>query len=424
MPVTNVSRKLPRVGGVRADEYITEELCARPSLRIALVTETWAPEINGVAMTLGRMADGLLARGHHLQLIRPRQPGIDPPAATVFEEILARGVQLPRYPDVRIGLPARNALIQQWNRQRPDVVHVATEGPLGWSAVSAARRLGIPVCSDFHTNFDHYSRHYGFGWMRKPVSAYLRRFHNRTAITFVPTEALAQSLRASGYRRVEVIARGVDTALFSPLRRNEALRSSWGVAPDGLAVISVGRLAPEKNLTLTLRAFEAIKAVCPAARLVLVGDGPMRAALERAHPEHHFAGMRSGEALTAHYASGDLFVFPSLTETYGNVTLEAMASGLTVVAFRCAAAAELIRSGEDGLLAPPDDESAFIDHAVASAQENATRRRLGAAARHRAEALGWEQIHDRFTAALHAVVRDARPTQGTEAADGMREARP
>jgi glycosyltransferase involved in cell wall biosynthesis len=256
------------------------------------------------------------------------------------------------------------------------------------------------VTSDFHTNFDHYSGHYGMGWLRQPVAAYLRRFHNRTARTFVPTEAMAETLRSQGYLRVEVVARGVDTTLFSPARRSESLRASWGLGPDDLAVVSVGRVAPEKNLSLTLAAFDALRQQRRGARLVVVGDGPLRAQLEQRHPEHIYAGMRSGEDLAAHYASADLFLFPSLTETFGNVTLEAMASGLGVVAYACAAAAEVIVPGTHGLTPGADDDAGFISAAVELATDDGLRRRLAAGARNRVETLDWECIHDRFAAAL------------------------
>jgi glycosyltransferase involved in cell wall biosynthesis len=391
---------------MEAADFTTEELCHKPTLRIALVTETYPPEVNGVAMTLGRMVAGLMDRGHSIQLIRPRQTRVDAAASEPrFEEVLARGLQIPRYQGLRFGLPARNALLRQWSQQRPDLVHVATEGPLGWSAVSAACRLRIPVTSDFHTNFDHYSSHYGIGWLRQPVAAYLRRLHNRTAMTFVPTRAMADVLYRQGYKRIEVVARGVDTKLFSPARRSDELRRAWGVPEGGLAVISVGRVAPEKNLPLVLEAFEAIRATRADARLVIVGDGPLRSQLEQRHPQHHYAGMRIGEDLATHYASADLFLFPSLTETYGNVTLEAMASGLAVVAYDCAAAAEIVRHGENGLSVPPSDASAVIRQAVAAAADPLRMRGLGLAARETVERLDWDRINDRFAAALLEVAR-------------------
>ncbi|MER2554478.1 MAG: glycosyltransferase family 1 protein [Thauera sp.] len=402
---------------MRTLDYTTEELCVAPRLRIALVTETWAPEVNGVAMTLGRMVDGLIRRGHSVQLIRPRQARGDIAThAEGLEEVLSRGLRLPRYDGLKLGLPARVRLVREWSRQRPDLVHVATEGPLGWTAVTAANKLRIPATSDFHTNFDHYSSHYGIGWLRQPVAAYLRRFHNRTAATYVPTAALAARLSAEGYRRVEVISRGVDTTLYSPTRRSEVLRRTWGVPPGGLAVVSVGRLAPEKNLGLVLRAFAAIRRLRPDARLVLVGDGPQRAALERSCPGAVFAGMRHGEDLAAHYATADLFLFSSLTETFGNVTLEAMASGVCPVAYDYAAAAEVIRDLGNGASVACGDEEGFIARAVQLAGADALRAELAQAARRSAEAIDWERVNDGFAAAL---LRVWRADTSTVAALGM-----
>jgi glycosyltransferase involved in cell wall biosynthesis len=150
------------------------------ALRVAMVTETYPPEVNGVARTIGLMAEGLCRRGHAVQLVRPRQNGHDHPGAG---ELLARGLAIPRYPQLKMGLPAGAALSRAWSQERPDVVHIATEGPLGWSALAAAQKLEIPVATDFHTNFQTYSRHYGFAWLARPVMAYLRRFHNRAHCT-------------------------------------------------------------------------------------------------------------------------------------------------------------------------------------------------------------------------------------------------
>jgi glycosyltransferase involved in cell wall biosynthesis len=377
-----------------------------PRLRVAVVTETFPPEINGVAMTVGRLVDGLRRRGHAIQLVRPRQGSEDGSAAEErFEVVLERGVPIPRYAGLRMGLPAKRALLRHWARRRPDVVHVVTEGPLGWSAVAAARQLKLPVTSAFHTNFHTYSRHYGIGWLTRPIAGYLKAFHNRTDATFVPTAALMRELGRAGFRRLELVARGVDTTLFSPQRRTAALRSAWGVGEHGLAVLHVGRIAPEKNLPLLLRAFALIRAAHPQARLILVGDGPSRADLQSSGAGHHFAGMRTGTDLAAHYASADLFLFPSLTETFGNVVPEAMASGLPVVAFDCAAAAELIRDRSNGWLAPPGDEAAFVAAALAAADAPPElRREIGHHARRAVEPLDWERVHDGLAALLARVV--------------------
>jgi glycosyltransferase involved in cell wall biosynthesis len=346
-------------------------------------------------MTLGRMVTALQARNHQVQLIRPRQGAADAAATREnFEEVLKPGLPIPRYDSLRMGLPARQGLLKLWRVKRPDVVQVATEGPLGWSAISAAHKLRIPVASDFHTNFHRYSRHYGVGWLQRPISAYLRKFHNKALVTMVPTQEMRDALTASGYRNVRVVARGVDTRLFSPAHRSGELRRSWGLGSDDLVALVVGRIAPEKNLPLVLSAFATMREEKPRMKLVFVGDGPDRTALERRFPEHIFAGMRTGEDLARHYASGDVFLFASLTETFGNVTLEAMASGLAVVAYDYAAARQHIRHEENGLLAPCDDERRFTHLSRMLASDPRRVRSLGLAARATAERVDWENVYD------------------------------
>jgi glycosyltransferase involved in cell wall biosynthesis len=383
-------------------------------LHIAIVTETYPPEVNGVAMTLGRMVQGLLARGHRVSLTRPRQHAGDmPPASAMETTTLVRGLPIPGYAGLKFGLPAARLFRRQWRAERPDVVQVVTEGPLGASAIGAARDLGIPVVSEFHTNFHAYSRHYGFAWLEDLVALHLRRLHNRSRMTLVPSHQLGVDLVRRGYRGIRVVARGVDTRLFSPARRSDALRASWKVAGDDLVVAHVGRLAPEKNLPLVLSTFEAIQRFAPRARLLLVGDGPLRKKLAQTHPQHIFAGMRHGEDLAAHYASADLFLFPSMTETYGNVTLEALASGLPVVAYRMAAAAELIRHGDNGMLAAPGASDQFVRAALDLVTRPGVRQRAAEAAPRSVAMLDWDLIHDRLVAAL----RDAIAHPASPAAD-------
>lgn len=380
----------------------------RRRLRVAVVTETYPPEINGVAMTLGRMVRALQEREHQVQLIRPRQSPQDVPAGEAnLEEVLRPGVPIPRYAGLKMGLPAKSALHRLWSVRRPDLVHVATEGPLGWSALAAANKLRIPVASDFHTNFHSYSRHYGFGWLKKPIVAYLRKFHNQARVTLVPSLTIRRELVAAGYRHVEVVARGVDARLFDPARRNAALRSAWGVPEGGLAVLYVGRLAPEKNLDLLVRSFLAIQGQRTDARLILVGDGPELVALRAAHPRFVFCGARRGEDLASHYASADVFLFPSLTETFGNVLLEAMASGLPVLGFDYAAAAEHVRHGENGLKVPYDDAGAFIEQALRLAQDGALRAQLGSQARSTALGLSWEHIFTQLERIFLDIVQES-----------------
>ncbi len=386
---------------------------ATHSMRVACVTETYPPEVNGVSLTVARMVEGLQRRNHDVQLVRPRQQSAEEPdRGDRFHEVLLRGMPIPRYPSLRMGMPSKRTLIRLWTLQRPDVVHIATEGPLGWSALQAAQHLKLPVCSDFRTNFHAYTQHYGIGWLRKPIMAYLRKFHNRTQCTMVPTEALRSDLRAEGFERLEVVSRGVDTRQFDPARRSQALRSSWGADDDTLVVCCVGRLAREKNLEVLIDAFRGIERRMPTARLVLVGAGPLEEELRSACPGVVLAGQRRGEDLAAHYASADLFLFPSLTETFGNVTTEALASGLPVVAFDYAAAAQLIEHGVQGVRVPFGDAAAFAEAALGLAFDPSRREALGVAARARALQLDWGAIVQRFEAVLADVIRQAAHQQG------------
>jgi glycosyltransferase involved in cell wall biosynthesis len=370
-------------------------------VKIAMVTETYPPELNGVARTVALMAEGLRERGHTLQLVRPRQNGADRAACGErFEELLRPGIPIPRYSQLRMGLPARGALRSAWAQLKPDVVHIATEGPLGASALSAARALGIPVATDFHTNFHAYSDHYGFGWMRSLVAGYLRRLHNRADCTLVPTRELAVELGALGFERLRVVGRGVDHAVFTPQRRSAELRARWGASEDTPVALCVSRFAPEKNFPLLLEAYRAMRVARPDAKLVLVGDGPMRGELERAGLGCIVAGRKVNGDLAAHYASADIFLFPSVTETFGNVTLEAMASGLAVVAYDYAAARQHLADGTSALLAPRDDSAGFIARAVILARNPGHARALGRAARGAAEALGWPRVAGEFESAL------------------------
>jgi glycosyltransferase involved in cell wall biosynthesis len=376
------------------------------ALKVALVTETYPPEVNGVAATFARIVQGLRERGHQLHLVRPRQSRSDQPEAAtpLWQETLVRGLPIPRYPELRMGLPATAQLTRLWRTQRPDVVHLVTEGPLGWSALRAARRLGLPVVSDFRTNFHAYTQHYGIAWMGTGVNALLRRFHNRTDLTMVPTRRLAAELGTRGFERLSVVARGVDAQRFDPAFRDSTLRAHWGATENTPVALCVGRLAPEKNMDTVIDAWRAMQEAHSDTRLVLVGDGPERARLQRQHADVFFAGMLRGADLARAYASADIFLFASMTETFGNVVPEAMASGLAVVAFDHAAAGELIQHQQNGLIAPLADRGAFMKSAVLMASNPDTARRLGQQARVTALSLDWRRIvlsiEDHYRSAL------------------------
>lgn len=371
-------------------------------MRIAYVTETWPPELNGVSLTVERTVRYLRSRGHLVELIRPRQPGESPLDAG--DELRTVGCVIPMYPDLRFGLARAGTLARRFRQSRPDLVHLATPGPLPWAALAAARALGIATTSDFRTNFHQYSRHYGLGLFAGPVLGLLRRFHNLTRRTFVPTQAARRELAAAGFHELSVVGRGVDTERFTPAARSESLRATWGAGPDTPVLLAVGRIAAEKNVELALRAFERARRDRPDLRMVVVGDGPARARLTAAHPAARFVGAQRGAALAAHYASADAFLFPSLSDTFGNVVLEALASGLPVVAFDCAAAAEHVGDGASGRLVVPGDDAGFIAATAAFAVAPATLQPLRDAAVAAARRATWDEVLERFEARLQDTV--------------------
>ncbi len=369
---------------------------------ITIVSETFPPEINGVANTLRYLCQGLMRRGHRVTVVRPRQSheskGTFPEAGECLfsQEHVVTGLPLPGYGDLRFGVPRPGYLAALWKRERPDAIYVATQGPLGVAAVSAARSAGIPISSGFHTNFHAYSRYYNAGFLEKLLCSYGRWFHNRTALTLVPTRKIARTTASMGIHPTCVWSRGVDCNHFAPQKRDVALRQQWGLRPNDRAVLYVGRLAPEKNLQMAVSCFERIRGLHPNARFILVGDGPMRKRLAERHPDYVFAGTRRGEDLARHYASGDIFLFPSKTDTFGNVVTEAMASGLAVVAFDDAAASEHIRHMDNGMKAHLSDDEHFVDHALLLADQPTLMNRIRAQARLDALDLNWAAQIEQF----------------------------
>jgi glycosyltransferase involved in cell wall biosynthesis len=384
-------------------------------VKITFVTETFPPEINGVAMTVGHLVQELVARGHSLTVVRPERSDLPSPVfAYNFREVLVRGFPIPGYPLLRMGFPAAGRLRDRWQRDQPDLVHVVTEGPLGASAIRAARSLGLTITSSFHTNFHAYSRHYGVSLLKRAALSWLRRVHNRTLRTFAPTIELCDELRGLGFAGVQVLSRGVDTDQFSPVHRSDTLRASWGADPEDPVVLHAGRMAAEKNYPLLLQAFAAMRAVNPRCRFVLVGDGPLRAWLQREHPEFNFGGMMSRDQLAQQYASADIFIHPSLTETFGNVLTEAMASGLAVAAFDYAAARQFVRNGVNGLTVPTTAPSALIDAAVVLAARPVLRKHLRTAARDALLQQSWAKVAARFESDLIELLRQNPSRRTTE----------
>ncbi len=379
---------------------------------ICVVTETYPPEINGVALTLAQLVKGLLARGHTVSVVHPKQrnrpTSYGSESGLYSEAILVRGLPLPGYHGLQFGMPAKRLLRRSWRHHPPAAIYVATEGPLGWSAMRAARSLGIPTVSGFHTNFHHYCKHYGVGWLQDLALRYLRWFHNQTECTLVANEDLRARLQRARFNNVSVLERGVDSQLFAPERRSTELRREWGLSDNDPVLIYVGRIAAEKNLEVAIEAYRAMRVFNERIKFVIVGDGPLRRALQRDHAELIFAGMQTGAQLARHYASADVFLFPSETETFGNVTLEAMASGLVVIAYNYAGAKLHITHGETGVLVRFGDVKAFVDSACSLIRAPQAVKTIRRQAREYGASLNWPRVVEQFETLLMSAGARAR----------------
>lgn len=366
--------------------------------RVCLVTETYRPEINGVSNTLGYWVDGMKANGLFMQIIRPKQSLNDENLISDNEEqITVKGLPIPGYAELKFGLPCQRRIRKLWQQNTPDALYVATEGPLGWSAVKVANAMGIPVLSGFHTNFQSYSKYYRLGILEPIILRYLRYFHNLTKGTIVPTLKQRDQLSSLGFNNVSVLSRGVDCHKFSPKHRSDALRSSWGADENSLVYIYVGRIAAEKNVAMLGDISKKIGESNQHARFVFVGDGPLMKTMRSKYPHINFVGMKTGRELAQHYASSDVFLFPSKTDTFGNVVTEAMASGLAIVSYDDAAAHEHLAHRVSGILAPLDSDQLFEQNALELASSPTLVNSLRETAYENAKSISWTTIVSELT---------------------------
>ena len=372
-------------------------------MRICLVTETYVPEINGVAKTLERLVNELDSRGHHIHIVRPHQKN----EVNITKHVHTRvtGLPLPGYRGLQFGLPAANKLKVSWTKNRPDIVYVATEGPLGWSAVKVANKLNIPVISGFHTNFHSYSQHYKLGWLKKIIFSYLKNLHNKTLCTLAPSPEVIDYLKSRGINSSELFSRGVDTEIYSPVHRSEELRENLGIDKNAPVALYVGRLAPEKNIDLIIRAYQEMKQLAPELRLLIVGDGPLLNQLKVQHQDIIFAGMQVCNSLSEYYASADVFLFASETETFGNVVLEAMASGLVVIAYDYAAVKMHINNKVNGIAVEPGNPDAFCHLAARLIRHPEDVNSMRRMSRIKAEQIDWKNVIDNFEKVLVKYVK-------------------
>lgn len=371
-------------------------------MRIAYFTESLLPHVDGVSRTLAQLFAYLERDGVDFRVFSP----FVPPAEISWAERV-QGVPFIRFPlyrDYRVTVPVGHKVSARLDAYRPDLIHVVSPTPVAVRAQKYGQRRGIPVVSSFHTHFVSYFRFYGFGGLEGIGWSILRRFYARCEVVYAPSHGIIQELAEHGIRNTELWSRGIDLGRFSPRWRSAEIRARAGAGDDTPILLLVSRLVKEKNLADLVEAERILRARGSRHRLVLVGDGPMRAELEKSLPHAYFAGHQSGDELARWYASGDVFVFPSTTETFGNVILEAQASGLPAVVVDRGGPPDLVEPGETGLIARANDPADFADRVRALVDDPAARRRMGCRAREAAAARDWSAINGRLLESYRQVV--------------------
>ena len=319
-------------------------------MRVAIITENFLPKLDGVTRTLSRLLEHLHQQGHQALLLGP-ECGMEEYAGA--EVIGTAGLPFPFYPELKFNF-FRPLFLRRLVEFRPDIVHVVDPVILGATGLAAARFLNIPIVSSYHTNLAAYCGHFGFPLLTQPMWLYNRFVHNQCTLTFCPSASTASMLERQGFENVRIWSRGVDNTLFQPERRSAALRASWLHASDNeddkVILLYVGRISWEKNLRVLIQAYRQMDHT--RCHLVIVGQGPAYSEVEQelSQVPVTFTGYLSGEALASAYASADIFAFPSYTETFGQVVLEAMASGLPVVGVQSEGVCDLVQHTRTGLL--------------------------------------------------------------------------
>jgi glycosyltransferase involved in cell wall biosynthesis len=382
-------------------------------VRLALVSDTYLPQLNGVTRTLDRLVQELRARGGAVEVFTTTDPAARP------DDGVERLASVPfwGYPQLRLAAPETRRLASALARWGATLVHAATPFGVGLSGRAAARRCALPLVTSYHTHFTAYAHHYRLGILSEPGWRYLRWFHNAGRRTFCPTAAVARELEGHGFTNTAVWGRGVDSTVFSPAWRSLALRGELGLREAELVLLYVGRVAREKGLDDLIEAMHLLRALpdAPPCRLLIVGDGPdLERCRARAGETVTFLGRRTGRELSRLYASADLFVFPSTTDTFGNVTLEAMASGLPVIAADSPVNRELVVPGS-GSWYRGGDASALASHVARWGRDPALRQAAARRGREAAGARSWERVFDALFAEYKGAVRRGREDGRTRA---------
>ncbi|HEX2760282.1 MAG TPA: glycosyltransferase family 1 protein [Rhizomicrobium sp.] len=375
-------------------------------LRVALVTSSYNYIADGVALTLNRLVGYLESHGVEVHVFAPIA---DRPAfAHKGTVVPVPSIPLPARPEYRLALGMAGYVKRQLLDFQPDIIHIAVPDLLGHAALKLARRHNIPAVASYHTRYETYLKHY---WYLAPLEtllkSILRRFYGACREVYIPSTSTREALLADGLKdNFKPWPRGIDTARFSPIRRSMAWRAGYGIGADELVILHVSRLVREKRLdTLT----GALNQIQVPHRVVIVGDGPDYDFAAQELPHAVFTGFLSGADLAAAYASSDIFVFPSDSESFGNVTLEAMASGLPCVCADATGSRSLVVAGETGFLADADDTEAFARHIVTLAGDRDLRRSMGEAARARALTFSWDETMARMLGYYRSLLAGAAP---------------
>lgn len=362
-----------------------------PELRVALFTGNYNYIKDGVALTLNRLVAFLLKRGVPVLVFAPTGPVAAFPATG--DLVSVPSMAIPGRSEYRIALGFPAAARKKLADFRPTLIHIAVPDILGYKALRLAERQGLPVVASFHTRYDSYFRFYGAGFLERAATAYLRWFYRRCLRVYPPSQSMADIIRQEGMsEHVEVWARGVDSELFNPVKRDLSWRRSLGIADDEVVINFTGRLVKEKNTDVAVRVLTTLKLRGVRFRALFAGDGPEMRTMQAALPEALFPGFLHGEELARAYASSDIFFFPSESETFGNVTLEAMASGLPAVNAIASGSNSLVVPGETGYLESAHDAGALASRLEELVKDADLRARLGARARERALTFSWDAI--------------------------------
>jgi glycosyltransferase involved in cell wall biosynthesis len=360
-------------------------------LRVALITSSYNYIRDGVALTLNRLVEYLERNEVEVLVFAPVAK--TPALAHNGTIVPVRSLPLPFRPEYRVALGVPRGVRKRMREFNPDIIHLTSPDILGYSALKLALKWKIPVVASYHTRFETYFEHYGAAVLRKPLANYLRKFYGMCSELYVPSASMAEVLVAEGvHTKIRLWSRGVDTSLFHPNKRSQGWRSKMGIGPDELVVAFVGRLVREKRLSTLVKTFHGLREARVAHRSLIVGDGPEESALRKQLPDGVFTGALEGEDLACAYASADIFLFPSDTESFGNVTLEAMASGLPAVCADATGSRSLVDVGATGFLGKAESAETFIEHVRTLAKDAGLRQRMGMAARERSLRTSWDDV--------------------------------